>query len=43
MSVPYHPDSARGARWDDPAFAIDWPLEPVLMSDRDRCYPDFVP
>jgi len=43
MSVPYHPGSARGARWDDPVFAIDWPLEPVLMSERDRSYPDFVP
>ncbi len=31
-----------GARWDDPAFSIDWPAHPVVISDRDRVYPDFV-
>ena len=33
----------RGARWDDPAFAIEWPAPPAVISDRDRTYPDFVP
>jgi dTDP-4-dehydrorhamnose 3,5-epimerase len=37
----YHPDSARGVRFDDPAFAIDWPGSPVLVSEKDRSYPDF--
>jgi dTDP-4-dehydrorhamnose 3,5-epimerase len=42
MSALYAPQAARGFRWDDPAFAIDWP-EPVRMiSDRDSSYPDFV-
>ena len=41
MSEFYYPDSARGVRWDDPAFGIDWPAHPTLMSDRDRGYPDF--
>lgn len=43
MSVPYHPPATRGARWDDPAFGIDWPAEPTLMSERDRTYPDWAP
>lgn len=41
MSTPFHGPSARGVRWDDPAFGIEW-REPVLViSDRDRNYPDF--
>ena len=39
MSVPYAPGSARGVRWNDPAIAIDWPLPPEHMSDRDAAYP----
>ena len=41
MSVPYAPASARGARWDDPAFGIEWPAPPTVISERDRTYPDF--
>jgi dTDP-4-dehydrorhamnose 3,5-epimerase len=41
MSTPYHPESARGVRWNDPAFGIAWPFEPVLIAERDRAYPDF--
>ena len=41
MSAFYAPDAARGFRWNDPAFGIEWP-EPVrVISDRDRLYPDF--
>ena len=36
MSVPYHPASAGGFPWDDPAFAIEWPAEPRVISDQDR-------
>lgn len=43
MGENYHPDLARGVRWNDPAFAIDWPLEPAVISPRDAGYPDFVP
>ncbi len=38
----YAPDAARGVRWNDPQFGIDWPLEPVVISDRDAAYEDFV-
>jgi dTDP-4-dehydrorhamnose 3,5-epimerase len=41
MSDLYSPEHARGARWNDPAFGISWPGEPVIISDRDRTYPDF--
>lgn len=41
MSEFYDLDSARGVRWNDPAFAIAWPRDPAVMSERDRTYPDF--
>jgi dTDP-4-dehydrorhamnose 3,5-epimerase len=41
MSESHHPASARGVRWNDPIFAIQWPLEPVI-SEKDQSYPDFV-
>ena len=37
----YVPDAARGVRWDDPQFAIDWPMQPAVISDRDRDYEDY--
>jgi dTDP-4-dehydrorhamnose 3,5-epimerase len=41
ISTFHHAEAARGVRWNDPAFGIDWPLAPVVMADRDRNYPDF--
>lgn len=41
ISEYYIPESARGVRWDDPAFAISWPVRPEVMSPRDSSYPDF--
>lgn len=38
-SAYYSPDSERGVRFDDPAIAIDWPLQPSNLSDRDRSFP----
>ncbi len=38
MSESYYPESARGVRWDDPAFGIDWPIANPTMSERDRAY-----
>ncbi len=43
MSEFYTPESARGVRWDDPAFGIEWPPGKRIMSERDRRYADFVP
>lgn len=39
MSEFYHPESARGLRWDDPAFGISWPCPDPVLSPRDRSYP----
>lgn len=44
MSTPYVPGAGRGVRFDDPAFGIEWPDPPpggLVMSERDRTYPDF--
>jgi len=41
MSEFYHPESARGVRWDDPVFGIIWPFAPKILSERDRSYPSF--
>lgn len=41
MSAPFHPDAAAGVRWNDPAFAIPWPLSVSVISARDHSYPDF--
>jgi dTDP-4-dehydrorhamnose 3,5-epimerase len=41
MSAPYSADHARGVRWNDPAFGIEWPPADRIMADRDRTYPDF--
>lgn len=41
MSAPYHPESSRGVRWDDPAFGISWPAAERVIIARDREYPDF--
>jgi dTDP-4-dehydrorhamnose 3,5-epimerase len=41
ISAFYDPQSASGVRYDDPAFAIAWPLTVTSISDRDRSWPDF--
>lgn len=43
MSQIYMPDFATGIRWNDPAFAIDWPtIDNITISDKDKNYPDFI-
>ncbi len=43
MGHRYVPDAARGVRWDDPAFAIEWPSPggERIISERDASYADF--
>ncbi|MFP4322859.1 MAG: dTDP-4-dehydrorhamnose 3,5-epimerase [Anaerolineales bacterium] len=42
MGEFYHPDAARGVRWDDPAFGIEWsPAKTRIISAKDQAYPDF--
>jgi dTDP-4-dehydrorhamnose 3,5-epimerase len=43
MSHVYVPSHARGVRWDDPAFGIEWPADERVISKNDRQYPDYEP
>lgn len=38
MSEAYHPESARGLRWDDSTFQIIWPIASVIISKKDQLY-----
>jgi dTDP-4-dehydrorhamnose 3,5-epimerase len=39
MSELFAPEYARGARWNDPAFAITWPMHVTSISEKDRQWP----
>jgi dTDP-4-dehydrorhamnose 3,5-epimerase len=42
ISEFHHAGSARGVRWNDPAFDIAWPSSTSrVMNERDAAYPDF--
>ncbi|MGY5882425.1 dTDP-4-dehydrorhamnose 3,5-epimerase family protein [Modestobacter lacusdianchii] len=41
VSVPYAPGAEVGYRYDDPAFAIDWPAAVSLVSEKDRSWAAF--
>jgi dTDP-4-dehydrorhamnose 3,5-epimerase len=41
MTEFHFPELSGGVRWDDPAFAIQWPVEEKILSPRDRSFPDF--
>jgi dTDP-4-dehydrorhamnose 3,5-epimerase len=38
-SAFFSASAVRGARFDDPAFGIQWPLVPTLVSEQDRNWP----
>lgn len=40
-SAMYAPGSARGVRFDDPRFGIQWPLPVSMISVADRSWPDY--
>jgi dTDP-4-dehydrorhamnose 3,5-epimerase len=39
----YAPESERGVRWNDPKFAIRWPQQPRVLSEKDAQARDFDP
>lgn len=39
VSAPWVPTAESGVRWNDPAFAVEWPFEPALISDKDAAWP----
>ena len=41
MSIPFVPGKGEGYRWNDPSFAIQWPLDVSVISERDNSYEDF--
>ena len=42
MSQMFSAEHARGVRWNDPAFGVEWPADERIITERDRNYPDFV-
>lgn len=41
VSEFYTPNAEQGARYDDPSFAIKWPLEVSVISDKDANWAAF--
>lgn len=41
VSEFYTPGAEKGIRWDDQAFNIDWPVDPKIMSEKDKTWADF--
>jgi len=35
----YHAENARGVRYDDPAFGIEWPSSHITISPKDKSFP----
>jgi dTDP-4-dehydrorhamnose 3,5-epimerase len=42
ISPAYEPGYDLGVRWNDPAFAVVWPAEPAVISERDAGWADHV-
>ena len=41
MSEIFVPGAGATIRWNDPAFNIKWPFEPLIMSEKDKKQTDF--
>ncbi|RZJ99106.1 MAG: dTDP-4-keto-6-deoxy-D-glucose epimerase, partial [Flavobacterium sp.] len=41
VSTFYAPDAEKGLLWNDPAFNIQWPAGPEVISEKDRNQPPF--
>lgn len=41
MSEFYHPECAKGIKWDSPIFSIEWPIRERFISEKDCGYSDF--
>jgi len=41
VTESYNKEFEGGLRWDDPEIAIDWPIAPMEISEKDREHPDF--
>ncbi|WP_051686178.1 dTDP-4-dehydrorhamnose 3,5-epimerase family protein [Rheinheimera texasensis] len=41
MSELYSPSHYYGFRWNDPLVNVDWPAQPISISEKDQQYADF--
>ena len=41
ISDVYSKEQESGVKWNDPTFAIKWPLEPTVIADKDMNWPSF--
>lgn len=41
ITAYYHPEAKSGARYDDPAFGVAWPLPPRALSPADLAFGPF--
>lgn len=41
MSEIYVSGAGATIRWNDPLFNIQWPFEPIIISEKDKFQPDF--
>lgn len=41
VSSRYHPNTEKSIRWNDPSFAINWPVKTPVLSTRDQLSPTF--
>ncbi len=42
VSTPYNAKYEKGFRWDDPIINIQWPIQNMILSNRDLCAPNFL-
>ena len=42
MSELYVPGAGATIRWNDPMFNINWPIEPTIMSEKDKSQPNYI-
>jgi len=42
ISEFYHPECAKGIRWDDPVFGIKWPIDLKIINAKDQSYKMFI-
>lgn len=43
MGADFVPELGRGLPWNDPAFAVEWPIEPTVISEKDASYEPLKP
>ncbi|RDJ32167.1 MAG: dTDP-4-dehydrorhamnose 3,5-epimerase [Crenarchaeota archaeon] len=42
ISEYYNPEYAKGIRWNDPIINVKWPLNPSVISEKDKMYKNFL-